>query len=151
MTSLLVLLALLVSGQSSPTEGRWVLTGVGRFAVFADLDSIRRDGDMAWVTSFQVVEEDFSIDGRTYAGGLSHWAFDCAARMADRLDFVALNTELGFGEGTAERNPAYPAAPGGDAAELLVVACDPASAGEADADNLADAVRVGRAALRLAG
>ena len=45
---------------------------------------------------------------------------------------------------------AYPAAPGGDAAELLAVACDPDAVGEADADNLADAVRVGRAALRLA-
>jgi hypothetical protein len=51
---------------------------------------------------------------------------------------------------TPDDAPAYPAAPGGDAAELLAVACDPASAGEADADNLADAVRVGRAALRQA-
>ena len=50
----------------------------------------------------------------------------------------------------ASRLAAYPAAPGGDAAELLAVACDPASAGEADADTLQDAVRVGRAALRLA-
>lgn len=150
MKSLLVFLALLISGQASPTEGRWVLTGVGRFAVFADLDSVRREGDLARMTSFQVVEEDFRIDGRAYAGGLSHWAFDCAAGMADRLDFISVNAEFGFGEATADRSPAYPAAPGGDAAELLAKACDPASAGEADADNLADAVRIGRAALNQA-
>jgi hypothetical protein len=30
------------------------------------------------------------------------------------------------------------------------MACDPASVGEADADNLADAVRIGRAALNQA-
>ena len=32
----------------------------------------------------------------------------------------------------------------------MAVACDPASAGEADADTLEDAVRIGRAALRQA-
>lgn len=147
MKSFLVLVALLINGQASATEGRWVLTGAGRFAVFADLDSVRREGDSAWLTSFQVVEEDFRIGGRSYSGGLSHWWFDCAARMADRLDFISVNAEFGFGEGTAEPEPAYDAAPGGDAAELLAVACDPASAGEADADNLEDAVRIGRAAL----
>jgi len=147
MKTLLLLLALTMNGQASPTEGQWVLTGVGRFAVFADVGSIRREGDIAFMTSFQVVEEDFGIGGRPYSGGLSHWSFDCAAHMADRLDFISVNAALGFGEGTAEPSPAYAAVPGGDAAELLAVACDPASAGEADADNLADAVRVGRAAM----
>ena len=147
MKSLLVLLTLLLNGQASPTAGQWVLTGTGRFAVFADLGSIRREGDIAWLTSFQVVEEDFRIGGRTYSGGLSQWWFDCAARMADRIDFISVNAEFGFGEGTAEPSPAYSAVAGGDAAELLAVACDPASAGAADADNLVDAVRIGRAAM----
>jgi hypothetical protein len=150
MKTLLVLLALASGAQASSTEGRWVLTGVGRFAVFADLNSIRREGDIALMTSFQVVEEDFGIGGRPYSGGLSHWSFDCATHMADRLDFISVNAALGFGEGTAEPGPAYPAVPGGDAAELLAVACDPASAGEADADNLSDAVRVGRAVMAAA-
>jgi hypothetical protein len=134
-----------------PPEGpRLVLTGVGRFAVLADLSTVSRDGDAARMRSLQVTEEDFTAGGQTYWGGWSWWAFDCRARTADRLDFASVREGGAEGPSTPDAAPAYPAAPGGDAAELLAVACDPASAGEADADNLADAVRVGRAALRLA-
>lgn len=130
---------------------RLVLTGVGRFAVLADLASIRRDGDVVRMRAFQVAEEDFSVAGEAYWGGWSWWAFDCAGRTADRLDFASVREGGAAGPATPDEAPPYPAAPGGDAAELLDVACDPAAAGEADADNLEDAVRLGRAALRQAG
>jgi hypothetical protein len=136
---------------SPPPDGpRLVLTGVGRFAVLADLSTIRRDGDIARMRSLQVTEDDFTVGGQTYWGGWSWWSFDCAAKTADRLDFVSVREGGAEGAPTADSAPPYAASPGGDAAELLAVACDPATAGEADADNLADAVRVGRAALRLA-
>lgn len=136
---------------AAPPEGpRLVLTGVGRFAVLADLSTIQRDGDTVRMRSLQVTEEDFEAGGQTYWGGWSWWAFDCRARTADRLDFASVREGGAEGPLTPDPAPAYDAAPGGDAAELLAVACDPASAGEADADNLEDAVRVGRAALRLA-
>lgn len=134
-----------------PQDGpRLVLTGVGRFAVLADLSTVDRDGDAVRMRALQVAEEGFTAGGQTYWGGWSWWAFDCRARTADRLDFASVREGGAEGPATPDTAPAYPAAPGGDAAELLAVACDPASAGEADADNLEDAVRVGRAALRLA-
>jgi len=129
---------------------RLVLTGVGRFAVLADLSTIDRDGDRVRMRALQVAEEDFTAGGQAYWGGWSWWAFDCRAQTADRLDFASVREGGAEGPATPDAAPPYPAAPGGDAAELLAVACDPASAGEADADNLADAVRIGRAALRLA-
>ena len=134
-----------------PQEGpRLVLTGVGRFAVLADLSTSRRAGDTARMRALQVAEDDFEIGGQTYWGGWSWWAFDCRSRTADRLDFASVREGGAEGPATPDAAPAYAAAPGGDAAELLAAACDPASAGEADADNLADAVRIGRAALRAA-
>jgi hypothetical protein len=100
--------------------------------------------------SLQVTEDDFTAAGQAWWGGWSWWSFDCRARTADRLDFASVREGGAEGPATPDDAPAYPAAPGGDAAELLAVACDPGAAGEADADNLADAVRVGRAALRQA-
>lgn len=130
-----------------PEGHRLVLTGVGRFAVLADLSTISRQGDHVRMRSLQVTEENFTAGGQPWSGGWSWWTIDCAARTADRLDFAAVREGGAEGPATPDPAPAYAAAPGGDAAELLAVACDPASAGEADADNLADAVRVGRAAL----
>lgn len=146
-------LMLLAAPASARAEGpqavgpRLVLTGVGRFAVLADLSTISRTGDTVRMRSLQVTEEAFQAAGQAYWGGWSWWAFDCAARTADRLDFAAVREGGAEGPATADTAPAYAAASGGDAAELLAVACDPASAGAADADTLADAVRVGRAAL----
>lgn len=133
-----------------PEGHRLVLTGVGRFAVLADLSTISRDGDRVRMRSLQVTEEDFTAGGRPWWGGWSWWSFDCAARTADRLDFASVREGGAEGPATSDPAPAYAAAPGGDAAELLAVACDPASADEGDADNLADAVRIGRAALAAA-
>ena len=132
------------AAQEAP---RLVLTGVGRFAVLADLSTISRDGDTVRMRSLQVAEGDFEVAGQTYWGGWSWWSFDCGAKTADRLDFASVREGGAEGPATPDTAPPHPAAPGGDAAELLAVACDPASAGEADADNLEDAVRVGRAAL----
>lgn len=143
-----ILAASLLAAPASAQQGpRLVLTGVGRFAVLADLSTISRDGDRVRMRSLQVTEEDFQAGGQTYWGGWSWWSFDCAARTADRLDFASVREGGTEGPPTSDPAPAYAAAPGGDAAELLAVACDPAKAGEADADNLADAVRIGRAAL----
>ncbi|MDP3371215.1 MAG: hypothetical protein Q8M32_15415 [Brevundimonas sp.] len=136
------------AGPATPPDGpRLVLIGVGRFAVLADLSTISREGDRVRMRSLQVTGADFTAGGQSYWGGWSWWAFDCAVRTADRLDFAAVREGGTEGPATPDTAPAYDAAPGGDAAELLAVACDPASAGEADADNLEDAVRIGRAAL----
>ena len=136
---------------AAPPDGpQLVLTGVGRFAVLADLSTISRDGDRVRMRSLQVTESDFTAGGQTYRGGWSWWAFDCRARTADRLDFASVRDGGAEGPATPDAAPPYDAAPGGDAAELMAVACDPASAGEADADTLEDAVRIGRAALRQA-
>lgn len=133
--------------QLQSGDHRLVLTGVGRFAVLADLATVSREGDRARMRSLQVTEADFEAGGQTYWGGWSWWDFDCAARTADRLDFASVREGGAEGPATPDASPAYPADPGGDAAELLAVACEPASAGEPDATTVAEAVRLGRAAL----
>ena len=100
-----------------------VETGVGRFAQFADVGSIEREGDVARMRSLQVAEEGFHVGDVLYVGGWSWWAFDCRARTADRLDFASLREDGVEGPATPDPAPAYDAAPGGDAAELLGVAC----------------------------
>jgi hypothetical protein len=56
-------------------------------------------------------------------GGWSRWTFDCRAKTADRLDFASLRADGTEGPVTPDDTPAYDAAPGGDAAELLALAC----------------------------
>ena len=128
-------------------EHRFVLTGVGRFAVFADMVSIERDGDGLKMRAFQVTEADFHVGDQAYWGGWSWWRFDCTARTADRLDFTAVKAGGGEGPATPDPAPPYEAVEGGDAAELLAAACDPASVGPYGVSTLDDAVRVGREAL----
>jgi hypothetical protein len=128
-------------------EHRFVLIGVGRFAVLADMVSLERDGDGVRLRAFQVTEEDFRIGEQLYWGGWSWWRFDCAARMADRQDFAAVKAGGAEGPATPDPAPAYEAIEGGDAAELLAAACDPASVGPYGVSTLADAVWVGREAL----
>lgn len=144
----LLSISLLATPPFAQTEGRrLMLTGVGRFAVLADLSTIRRDGETVRMRSFQVTEEDFTAGGQGYWGGWSWWSFDCRARTADRLDFASVREGGAEGPATPDSAPAYDAAPGGDAAELLIVACDPAAAGGIVAHDVAEAVRIGRAAL----
>ena len=107
----------------TPPAHSFVLTGAGRFAVLADLSTIRRQGDIAEMRSLQISEQPFVINGVAFVGGWSRWAFDCRARTADRLDFASLREDGVEGPATPDPAPAYDAAPGGDAAELLGVAC----------------------------
>lgn len=99
------------------------LTGIGRFAIFADISSITPDDDGVRMRALQISEDDLEIGGVTYVGGWSWWVFNCDARTADRLDFASLRADGVEGPTTPERAPPYPIAPGGDAAELAAVAC----------------------------
>ncbi len=112
-----------------PAGPELLLTGVGRFAVFADLSTRTRSGDHARIRSLQVVEPGFEVDGKAYWGGWSWWAFDCGARTADRLDFASVSEGGIEGPAVPDTDPPYLAAPGGDAAELLAVACSDVRAG----------------------
>ena len=124
-----------------------VLTGAGRFAIFADVASVTPDGDGVRMRSLQVSEEDMVIGGVAYAGGWSWWRFDCAAQTADRLDFASLKADGTEGPITPTKSAPYAIAPGGDAAELAAVACRPESH-TADAATPADAVRIGRERMK---
>jgi hypothetical protein len=139
------LAAVAMAVQAAP-EHRFVLTGSGRFAVFADLSTIERDGDTATMRSFQVVEPGFTAGANAYWGGWSRWRFDCKALTADRLDFAGVREGGAGGPASPDNQPAYAAVPGGDAAELLAVACGDANR-PGEATTLEDAVRRGRAAL----
>ncbi|MNS81823.1 hypothetical protein D3C86_1274940 [compost metagenome] len=123
-----------------------VLTGVGRFAVFADAASVTPDGDGVRMRSLQINEEDMVIGDVAYAGGWSWWRFDCAAQTADRLDFASLRADGVEGPITPEKAPPYAIAPGGDAAELSNVACG-ADTRPADATSAAHAVKLGQSLL----
>ena len=139
--------ALPAAGQTTaPAAHRFVLTGAGSFAVFADLATVRRSGDTATMRSFQVVEPGFAVGSAAYWGGWSRWSFDCKAMTADRLDFASVREGGLEGPSNPDTQPAYAAAPGGDAAELLAVACGEPTR-SADASTLEAAVTLGRAAL----
>ena len=128
-------------------EHHLVMTGVGRFVIFADTVSLERDGDGVRLRAFQVAEDGFEVAGQAYWGGWSWWRFDCTAKTADRLDFASVREGGQEGPAMPDAAPAYDAAPGGDAAELLAVACDPGAATGTVADTLEEAVRLGRQAL----
>lgn len=131
-------------------DARWVLASAGRDAVLADVASIRRDGDSVRMRSLLVLKEDVRLAGAPYWGGAHQWTFDCGARTADLHHFAFLMGDGNYGTGSLDRSPPYAPAPDRSEAALLTIACDPGSAGEADADNLADAIRLGRAALQAA-
>lgn len=124
-----------------------VLAGVGRFAVFADLSSAEAHWDGVRMRAFQVAEEDFEVAGQAYWGGWSWWRFDCDARTADRLDFAAVKAGGAEGPAISDDAPPYEAAEGGDAAELLEMACRAPSNWRDGHETLEAAVRAGRAAL----
>ncbi len=142
MTLALLILSLLAAPQPT-TEHRLVLTGVGRFAIFADVASVMPDADGVRMRSLQISEEDMVIGDAAYAGGWSWWRFDCAAQTADRLDFASLKADGTEGPITPTKSAPYAIAPGGDAAELAAVACG-SDARAIDAVSTADAVRIGR-------
>ncbi|MBN9481434.1 MAG: hypothetical protein J0I52_14440 [Bordetella sp.] len=144
--ALLLTAVLLAPPAQEKSSMELALTGVGRFAIFADMASITPDGDGVRMRSLQISEEDMMIGGVAYVGGWSWWRFDCAARTADRLDFASLRADGGEGPLTPENAPPYPIAPGGDADELSAAACAQA-APPITASSAAEAVRVGRARM----
>ena len=143
-------LALLATGAAAEDQAL-TLTGVGRFAIFADAASITPDGapedSSVRMRSLQVSEEDMVIGGVAYAGGWSWWRFDCAAQTADRLDFASLKAEGTEGPITPVDAPPFALCPGGDAAVLEAVACR-TEARPADAVSAAEAVRIGRERMK---
>lgn len=124
MTLAFMLTAILASTatQEDP-EMELVLTGVGRFAVFADRASITPDKNSVRMRALQISEDDMVIGDVAYTGGWTWWRFDCAERLAERLDFASLRADGGEGPSTPDDSPPLPIAPGGDADELAAVAC----------------------------
>lgn len=145
---ILTLLSLLIA--QPPEPHRFVYLGAGRFAQYADLASLETDGPSGRMRVFQVVEPDFRAAGDAYWGGWSWWRFNCEASTVDRLDFASVREGGAEGPATLDDAPAYAAAPGGDAFELLFAACNPDQF-DTDAETLSDAVAHGRAALALNG
>ena len=143
-TSLAVLLA---TTFAAAQDHALVLTGVGRFAIFADAASLTPDGDGVRMRSLQVSEEDMIISGVAYAGGWSWWRFDCMTQTADRLDFASLKADGTEGPITPTKSAPYAIAPGGDAAELAAVACA-VEARAADVVSATEAVRIGRERMK---
>lgn len=135
------------SGPAEPDGHSFVLVGAGRFAVLADTNSIERGDGVVRMRALQVGEDDLVVAGERYWGGWSWWRFDCAAATADRLDFASVREGGSEGPSMPDDAPPYPAAAGGDAAELMAVACDPVRSVLPIAASVADAVGVGRQAL----
>ncbi|MBU1347041.1 MAG: hypothetical protein KKA16_08835 [Alphaproteobacteria bacterium] len=141
------MIGLLAAGLLIQTvEPQLILTGVGRWAVFADAASITPDDGGVRMRALQVAEADFTVGGKAYWGGWSWWRFDCVARTADRLDFSAVAAGGAEGPATAETEPAFALSAGGDADELAAVACS-GTARETGAESVSAAVALGRARL----
>lgn len=141
-------LALIPAGAAA--QDVWhdlVMAHLGRFAVFADQASIRRTGDIIEMRALQVADADFRVGDQAYWGGWSRWRFDCAARTADRLDFASVKEGGEEAVPFPDSVPAYDAAPGGEAAELLAIACGEVSGRTPGSATVAETVRLGRLAL----
>ena len=144
---ILTALALLLSPPPEPH--RFVYLGSGRYAPYADLASLTREGESGRIRVFQVVEPDFRAAGAAYWGGWSWWQFDCRKDgLVDRLDFASVREGGAEGPATPDSAPPYPAVEGGDAFELVVAACNPQNY-DVDATTLEEAVRHGREQLAL--
>ena len=122
-------LALIVAGLSAAPgmaqehEPQLVMSGVGRFAIFVDLSTREADGRQVRIRSLQVAEPGFAVEGAQYWGGWSWWQFDCVERTADRLDFASVLAGGVEGPIVEDPQPAFTVSPGGDAAEVLDMAC----------------------------
>lgn len=147
---ILSLLSLLILPEPERPH-RFVFLGAGRFAQYADLATLTTEADGGRIRVFQVVEPDFRAGGTSYWGGWSWWRFDCGANgQVDRLDFAAVREGGQEGPATPDDAPSYEAAPGGDAFEMVVAACNPEDYAT-DATTLEDAVAQGRDNLAAGG
>lgn len=135
--------ALPAAAQDVSDAHRFVFLGAGSSAQYADLATLVSEGPGGRVRTFQVVPADFSAAGRAYWGGWSWWQFDCQSGKVDRLDFASVREGGAEGPSTPDDAPAYVAAQGGDAFEMVVAACNPDDY-ETDATTLKEAVRQGR-------
>ena len=148
MTLALMLAAALASTSAQEDTGmELILTGVGRFAVFADRASITPDQDSVRMRALQISEDDMVIGDVAYTGGWTWWRFDCAGRVAARLDFASLRADGVEGPSTPDDSPPLAIAPGGDADELAAVACAGAGA-PVVARTTQAAVQFGRMCMR---
>ncbi|GAA0647517.1 hypothetical protein [Brevundimonas lenta] len=143
---ILAALSLLLTDPAQAEPHRFVFLGAGRFAQYADLASLHADGSGGRIRVFQVVAPDFRAGGDAYWGGWSWWSFDCHSGTVDRLDFASVREGGHEGPATPDPAPAYQAARGGDAFEMLAAACNPDDY-TADAATLEEAVAHGRANL----
>jgi len=136
--------------QTEPAgDHRFVYLGAGRFAQYADLSTLTAEGNGGRIRVFQVVEPDFRAGGTAYWGGWSWWRFDCGpGGQVDRLDFASVREGGAEGPATPDPAPPYAVAPGGDAFEMVVVACNPADS-DVDFTTLDAVVEHGRAQLAL--
>lgn len=122
-------LALLVVGLAAgpalaqSREPQLVMSGVGRFAIFVDISTREARGHQVRIRALQVAEPGFEVGGQAYWGGWSWWMFDCAEHTADRLDFASVLAGGTEGPMTPDPEPAFTASAGGDAAEVLALAC----------------------------
>lgn len=148
----MILTAALALLLSPPAEAphRFVYLGAGRFARYADLSTLTPEGpDGGRIRVFQVVEPEFRAGGAAYWGGWSWWRFDCRKDApVDRLDFASVREGGAEGPAIPDDAPPYPALEGGDAFEMVVVACNP-DAQDIDATTLQEVVRHGREQLAL--
>lgn len=140
------MIAALLAAALLQTQPHLILTGVGRWAIFADAASVSREGDVVRMRSLQVAEADFTAGDRAYWGGWSWWRFDCAGQTGQRLDFASVAVGGQEGPATPISGSPEPLAPGGDAAELAAVACA-VERPTADAVSVETAVALGRARL----
>lgn len=145
----LSLLSLLILPEPEGSH-RFVFLGAGRFAQYADLTTLTTEAEGGRIRVFQVVEPDFRAGGAAYWGGWSWWRFDCGpAGLVDRLDFAAVREGGHEGPSTPDDGPAYAAVEGGDAFEMVVVACNPDDY-VTDATTMEEAIVQGRANLAAA-
>ncbi len=140
--------AVVVTPADPPPANRdLVLSGLGRFAVFADRDSMEREDQTVTLRALQVAETGFEAGGRAYVGGWSAWRFDCARRMGDRLDFSSLAEDGTEGPVTPEAAPARPVGEDGEMAALFEIACGAPAADAVTAASVDEAIALGRARL----
>ena len=140
--------AVVVTPADPPPANRdLVLSGLGRFAVFADRDSMEREDQTVTLRALQVAEDGFEAGGRRYVGGWSNWRFDCARRTGDRLDFSSLAEEGSEGPATPENAPPRPVGEGDDMAALFEIACGAPAADAVTAASVDEAIALGRTRL----
>lgn len=120
---------------------------LSRFAMFLDLGSVKRDGDLASLRYLMVLE-DAPEQADSFWGGWVGMTLDCRARTADQTGFTSIRTGGREGPPTTDTRPGWPIAPGSVEAALAEAVCDGGRPLERpDAGGVEEAVKLGRAWL----